>query len=188
MRGRIWVAMLAAVSAIALAQGPGAGGPPPDGGPPPGGPGGPGGPRRGGPGGPPPNGPAPSRGPDGGPASRGPREAGPQGRWWTDPRQVERLGLTADQQKRIDAEFQQRRLKLIDLTAAVEKQEAILDPLLAVEQPDEKKVLAQIDKVAQARAELEKENAAMLLGFRRVLTAEQWKKLQAEEPRGPGRN
>jgi hypothetical protein len=40
--------------------------------------------------------------------------------------------------------------------------------------------------VAQARAELEKANARMLLGIRRVLTPDQWKKLQAETPR-PGR-
>lgn len=94
---------------------------------------------------------------------------------------MERLGLTADQQKRIDAQFQQSRLKLIDLSAAVEKEEVTLEPLLEVDQPDEKTVLAQIDRIAQARAELEKANAAMLLGFRRVLSADQWKRLQAEQ-------
>lgn len=55
-------------------------------------------------------------------------------------------------------------------------------PLLAADQPDEGKILAQIDRVAQARAELEKANARMLLGLRRVLTPDQWKTLQAEEP------
>jgi hypothetical protein len=40
--------------------------------------------------------------------------------------------------------------------------------------------------VAQARAELEKANARMLLGFRGVLTQEQWKKLQAEDPHRHG--
>ena len=44
------------------------------------------------------------------------------------------------------------------------------------------KVLAQIDRIAQARAELEKANARMLLGLRGVLTLDQWKKLQAEGP------
>ncbi len=47
---------------------------------------------------------------------------------------------------------------------------------------DEAQVLGQIDRIAQARAELEKANARMLLAFRGVLTLEQWKKLQAEEP------
>jgi len=112
---------------------------------------------------------------------------GPQGRWWTDPMLVQRLGLSTDQQQRIDALFQQSRLKLIDLSAGLQKEEAILEPLLEADRPDESQVLAQIDRVAQARAELEKANARMLLGFRRVLTLDQWKKLQAEGPsrRGP---
>jgi Spy/CpxP family protein refolding chaperone len=107
-----------------------------------------------------------------------------------DPALVQKLGLTADQQKRIDAEFQQSRLKLIDLSASLQKAEAIMDPLLEADRPDEAQVLAQIDRVAQARAELEKANARMLLGFRSVLTQDQWKKLQAEDPprRGPGRH
>lgn len=111
---------------------------------------------------------------------------GPPGRWWMDPELVQKLGLTADQQKRIDALFQHNRLKLIDLSAEVQKQEAILEPLLEADHPDEAQVLAQIDRVAQARADLEKANARMLLGFRGVLTVEQWKKLEAERPRGRG--
>jgi Spy/CpxP family protein refolding chaperone len=110
---------------------------------------------------------------------------GPPGRWWTDPTLVQKLGLNADQQKRIDGLFQQSRLKLIDLSAALQREEAILEPLLEADRPDESQVLAQIDHVAQARAELEKANARMLLGFRGVLTLDQWKKLQSEE--GPGR-
>jgi Spy/CpxP family protein refolding chaperone len=114
---------------------------------------------------------------------------GPPGRWWTDPALVQTLGLTPDQQKRIDALFQQSRLKLIDLSAALQKEEALLEPLVEADKPDESQVLAQIDRVAQARAELEKANARMLLGFRGVLTQDQWKKLQSEERphRGPDR-
>jgi periplasmic protein CpxP/Spy len=112
--------------------------------------------------------------------------AGPPGRWWMDPGMVQKLGLTADQQKRIDTQFQQSRLKLIDLSAGLQKEEAILEPLVEADRPDEAQVLAQIDRVAQARAELEKANARMLLGFRGVLTQEQWKKLQAEDPHRHG--
>jgi protein CpxP len=111
---------------------------------------------------------------------------GPPGRWWMDPALIQKLGLTADQQKRIDGLFQQSRLKLIDLSAGVQKEEAILEPLLEADRPDETQVLAQIDRVAQARAELEKANARMLLGFRGVLTLEQWKKLESEGPHRRG--
>jgi len=126
-------------------------------------------------------GPPPPQHPDRPPGDHGFR-GGPPGRWWMDPDLVQKLGLTADQQKRIDALFQQNRLRLIDLSAEVQKQEAILEPLLEADRPDEAQVLAQIDRVAQARADLEKANARMLLGFRGVLTVDQWKKLEAERP------
>ncbi len=103
---------------------------------------------------------------------------GGQRRWWSNPQLVESLGLTPDQVKKMDDIFQQHRIQLIDLNASLEKEEAILEPLVSAEQPDDAKVLAQIDKVAQARAELEKANSRMLWSVRRVLTQDQWKKLQ----------
>jgi protein CpxP len=131
----------------------------------------------GGPGGPPPGMQRP-------PMDR-PFRGGPPGKWWMDPALVQRLGLTADQQKKIDALFQQSRLKLIDLRASLQKQEAILEPLLEADPPEEAGILLQIDRIAQARAELEKSNARMLLGFRSLMSQEQWKKLQAEGARPP---
>lgn len=104
----------------------------------------------------------------------------PQGKWWTRPEMAQKLGLTPDQTKKMDETFQQFRLKLIDLNAVVQKEEAIMEPLVESQQPDETKIVAQIDKLAQARAELEKANARMLLGIRRLLTQEQWNKLKAE--------
>jgi len=120
----------------------------------------------------------------------------PSGMWWKNPDIIQRLTLTADQQKRMDDILQQSRLQLIDLRANVEKQEVLLEPMLDVNPPDTNKVLAQIDHVAQARADLEKANARMLLGIRGVLSADQWTKLQADRglrrhrmmrgPDGPG--
>jgi periplasmic protein CpxP/Spy len=117
---------------------------------------------------------------------------GLRGRWWNNPEFVQKLGLTPDQQKKMEAVFQQSRPNLMDLSASVRKEETAMEPLLTADQPDDNKVLAQIDRVAQARAELERANGRMLLGLRKVLTPEQWKTLQAEEPRmhyprfGPG--
>jgi len=137
--------------------------------------------------------PPPGQGPrhDGPPpphANRPPMERafhGPPGRWWNNPEMAQKIGLSADQQKKMDDIFQQMRLRLIDLNAALQKEETIMEPLMSADTPDEGKVLAQIDRVAQARAELEKANARMLLGIRRVLTADQWKKFQAEAPPPP---
>jgi periplasmic protein CpxP/Spy len=100
------------------------------------------------------------------------------GRWWDNPRLAQQLAITDQQRQKMDDIFQQHRLHLIDLQANLEKQEVILQPLIESDQPDEGKILAQIDSVAQARAELEKANARMLLGIRRVLTQDQWEKLK----------
>lgn len=116
--------------------------------------------------------------------------AGGPGRWWDNPNVAQQVGITDDQKKKMDDIFQQHKLQLIDLKAAVEKQEAIMEPLVGADQPDEAKILSQIDAIAQARAELEKANARMLFGIRTVLTPDQWKKLrtmaQARMERGDG--
>jgi Spy/CpxP family protein refolding chaperone len=106
---------------------------------------------------------------------------GPPGIWWHNPDLIQKLNLSPDQQKRMDDILQQSRLQLIDLRANVEKQEVLMEPMLAANPPDTNKILAQIDHTAQARAELEKANAKMLLGIRNVLTPDQWTKLQAEQ-------
>jgi periplasmic protein CpxP/Spy len=144
------------------------------------------------PGGPP---PMPARVRDGGPAarpmqpSRPPMERalmpGMPGRWWDNPQMVQKLGINSDQQKKMDVIFLANRIKLVDLNATLQKEEITMEPLVSADTPDEALILAQIDKVAQTRAELEKANARFLLGIRRVLTPDQWKKLQAERP-GPG--
>lgn len=133
-----------------------------------------------------------AQGPDGGPGPGGPgfgmhrppmEQAlgmrGPQGRWWNDPDMIQKLQLTDDQRKSMDQILLDHRGKLIDQRAAVEKAELALEPLLSEDQPNETQVLAQIDKVAQARAELEKANARFLLSIRRQLSPDQWKQLQA---------
>jgi hypothetical protein len=99
-------------------------------------------------------------------------------KWWNDPSVAAMAGLSKDQQRKMDDVFLQCRLKLIDLNAALEKEEVALEPLIAADSLDESKIAGQIDRVAQARAELEKANGRMLLGMRMVLTPEQWRKMQ----------
>jgi len=99
-------------------------------------------------------------------------------KWWNDSSLAATAGLSKDQQRKMDDVFLQSRLKLIDLNATLEKEEVALEPLVAADSLDESKIAAQIDRVAQARAELEKANGRMLLGIRMVLTPEQWRKVQ----------
>ncbi len=100
--------------------------------------------------------------------------------WWTIPELLQRIGITEEQKSKIMEVYQSSRLRLIDVTAALQKEEINLEPLMGADQPEQAKVLAQIDKVAHARAEVEKANARMLFGIRAVLTKEQWTKLKAD--------
>ncbi len=104
---------------------------------------------------------------------------GPAGRWWNDPTMVEKLNLSEDQRKSMDDILLQHREKLIDMRGSVDKAELGMEPLIGADQPNEQQILAQIDKIAQARAELEKANARFLLAIRAKLTPDQWKQLQA---------
>lgn len=104
---------------------------------------------------------------------------GSQGRWWNNPTVIEKLKLSDDQRREMDTILLDHREKLIDMRAAVEKAELQLEPLVGADQPNEGQILAQIDKVAQARAELEKANARFLLALRAKLTPEQWNNLKS---------
>jgi len=121
------------------------------------------------------------------------------GMWWKNPEVAARIGLTTEQQKKMEDIFIQSRVQLIDLHASLEKQQLLLEPLMNANPIDQARAAAQIDKIADTRASLEKTNAKMLLSIRGVLTPEQWTKLRerhadwhhgdhgpADAQRGPG--
>jgi Spy/CpxP family protein refolding chaperone len=110
---------------------------------------------------------------------------GEHGHWWNNPTVAERLKLTDTQRKAMDDTLQQHRETLVDLRGSLEKSELELEPMMKEDQPNESQILAQIDKVAQARAELEKANARFLLAIRSKLTPEQWKQMQADRASRP---
>ncbi|HEV2214809.1 MAG TPA: periplasmic heavy metal sensor [Terracidiphilus sp.] len=153
-------ATLVAAAGLVCAQGPGPG------------PGGPGGPPDGGPG------VGPGFGMHRGPMERelGPR--GNRGQWWNSPRMIQELKLTDDQRKTMDKILLDHREHLIDLRASLDKAELLMQPMMSEDHPNEPQILAQIDKVAMARAELEKANARFLLAIRGQLTLDQWKTLE----------
>ncbi len=110
---------------------------------------------------------------------------GDHGRWWNNPRKVERLKLTDAQRKAMDDTLLQHRETLVDLRGSLEKAELELEPMMKQDQPNESQILAQIDKVAAARAELETANARFLLAIRGKLTPEQWKQMEADRANHP---
>jgi protein CpxP len=100
------------------------------------------------------------------------------GKWWKNSEIVKKLQISETQVKQIEQIFLDHRLKLVELRAELERREIALKPLLAADQPDDARVMAQTDRVAAARGDLEKANTLMMLAIRRALSTEQWKKLE----------
>lgn len=100
------------------------------------------------------------------------------GRWWDNPKLASDVGLTDAQRKQMDGVFAQYRPQLESLRSSLHNDEKALHPLLDANHVDQGAVLQQVDIIADARANLEKANARMLLGIRNVFTPEQWQKLR----------
>jgi Spy/CpxP family protein refolding chaperone len=105
------------------------------------------------------------------------------GSWWMNPEVAERIGLSEQQKQQLEKIALDGRLKMIDLRADLEKQQVMLTPMMKGYHPDEAQVLAQVEKVSMARAELEKARVQTMLACRNVLTEDQWNKLK-ETPMG----
>jgi Spy/CpxP family protein refolding chaperone len=103
---------------------------------------------------------------------------GPPGRWWDDHGFAKSVKLRPDQQMKMDTIFEQNRSALITSFEGVRQAEAQMDQLSRAASPDEAALFAQIDRVAQARAELEKTTTHMLLQLRKEMDPDQIKRLE----------
>ena len=107
--------------------------------------------------------------------------AQPNAAWWTNGAFVARLGLTADQMKKVEGTFDQYRQPIVQNTTDLAKEEAALARLLEADPLEPAKTIsAQIERVIQARGELERTNSKMTLEMRQSLTRAQWTQLQME--------
>jgi Spy/CpxP family protein refolding chaperone len=101
----------------------------------------------------------------------------PDGKWWKRPRLAQEIGLTPDQQQQIEKIFIHSRTKLIDLRADLEKKQLGLQELMEDRGADRRNVEKKIESVENARAELQKARALMILDMKQVLKPEQWERL-----------
>ena len=130
-------------------------------------------------------GPAPrpsGPGPMPGPGPRGPNELFA---WWDSPI-VNDLKVTDDQKKQIKTIVRDYRNKLIDMRAAVEKADGDLNDILNEDKIDMKRATDAVDKMATAKADLNRNLTLMSVSLRAVLTPTQWKELQKRQPHPNG--
>lgn len=109
---------------------------------------------------------------------RGGLQLGPPGRWWDDKHFAKQLRLSTDQQHRMDSIFEQNRGVLLKRFEELQQEEGRMEELTHARTLDENALFAQIDRVAQARADLEKANTHLLFQIRNEMDAEQITRLE----------
>jgi Spy/CpxP family protein refolding chaperone len=115
----------------------------------------------------------------GGATMRGGVQLGPPSRWWDDKHYAKTLHLRPDQKKRMDGLFDENRANLVNRYGALQQEEQKMETLSHAQTLDETALFAQIDRVAQARADLEKATTHYMLQVRKEMDADQIKRLDA---------
>jgi len=107
------------------------------------------------------------------------------GDWWRDPEVVNELRLSEAQRKQLEQVSLNMKLSLIGAAAggasALVKAESALngDPL------DEAAYTQQVSAASDAAAKLVKDAGGTMLAMRKILTAEQWRKLDSMRRKAP---
>jgi Spy/CpxP family protein refolding chaperone len=104
---------------------------------------------------------------------RGGLQIGPPGRWCDDTHFAKDLRLHPEQQKKMDDIFDQNRAALLRTYEGLQQEEQRMQALVNAPVLDENALFAQIDRVAQARAALEKANTHLMLQIRAEMTPDQ---------------
>ncbi len=103
----------------------------------------------------------------------------PLGKWWRHSSTVKNLNLTQTEMDSLDAAFDQRARKLIELKHAIELAQFDLDQLMLNEPMDESALMAQFNKLETARSDLSKERFQYYLQVRKLLGPDRFQKVKS---------
>jgi Spy/CpxP family protein refolding chaperone len=101
------------------------------------------------------------------------------GKWWQNSETAKKLQLSEAQISQLDQTFLDHRLKLIEVSGDMEKQDLKLQALLDADVPNEGQINSQVDEVLAVRGKLEREHTMMNLELRKVLSLDQWRQLRS---------
>lgn len=102
----------------------------------------------------------------------------PPGKWWENQRVIDFVEITGEQQEQIGDLVYEHARRMIDLKADVEKAGLDLASVVSTREFDETAVRSLYAAFQAARHKLENERFEMLVAVRKVLTADQWQKMQ----------
>ena len=104
----------------------------------------------------------------------------PSLRFWNDKKTVKNLNLRPDQQKRMDDLFNSSKDNLVSLYDNLQREQLRYNSMSREDMQDESKVFSQIDRVSQARTDLEKARAHLFLQIRKEMDPPQLEELDRE--------
>ncbi|MFP4476985.1 MAG: Spy/CpxP family protein refolding chaperone [Desulfatibacillaceae bacterium] len=102
----------------------------------------------------------------------------PSGKWWRNPKVVEEINITPQEQEKLDESFLQFQRDSIDVKSRLEKERLELDHLMSRKSIDEKEAKAAMSEVDKARSELADRRFEFLLEVRNILGNERFNELK----------
>lgn len=109
----------------------------------------------------------------------------PPGKWWRRAEIAQRLGLTEEQQTRLDTIFRDAANELIDRKADMEKANLALRSELDQAQLNRQTLQKLAARLSEARGRLFERELLMLVDMRGTLNDQQWTQLRAHIDRPP---
>jgi Spy/CpxP family protein refolding chaperone len=100
-------------------------------------------------------------------------------KWWKSPETIQKLNLTDDQAKKIETTAAEFKTKTAELRAEKKSIEAKLEQLLNSSNPDFNAAKELIGKFESVHSDISRQRMLMLLEIRKLLTQEQYLKLNA---------
>ena len=107
----------------------------------------------------------------------------PFGKWWQNPTSVENLNLTQEEVETLDAAFDDRARKFMELKHAIELEQFEMNRMMEGKTLNETALLAQFNKLESARANLSRERFQYFVQVRKILGPDRFQKIKTHRQR-----
>lgn len=107
----------------------------------------------------------------------------PFGKWWQNPSSVKDLNLTQEEIETLDAAFDNRARKFMELKHAIELEQLDMNQMMEGKTLDEAALMTQFNKLESARANLSRERFQYFVQIRKILGPDRFQKIKAHRQR-----
>ena len=107
----------------------------------------------------------------------------PYGKWWQNPASAENLNLTQEEIETLDAAFDDRARKFMELKHAIELEQFELNRMMEGKSLDESALMTQFNTLESARANLSRERFQYFVQVRKILGPDRFQKIKTHRQR-----